>query len=249
MELYFIRHGQSENNALYDEEEYDWGNRRSDPKLTDIGYQQAGLAADFFARASANPPINRKGFQNRAENGLTHLYCSLMERAVQTGTVLSQRLSLPLLGVPDLHEVGGIYFEELIEGVSSIRVEHGLTPRYLRDNYPNLSLLEPIPEQGWWPGGREERAARIPRAVRMLDLLFARHGNTEDRVGVITHGGFFACFFRAIFNLDLEEPNQQRLPYQIELNNCGITRFSIQQARYLLVYHNRTDFLPDKLVT
>jgi len=106
MELYFIRHGQSENNALYDEEEYDWGNRRSDPKLTDIGYQQAGLAADFFARASANTPINRKGFQNRAENGLTHLYCSLMERAVKTGTVLSQRLSLPLLGVPDLHEVG-----------------------------------------------------------------------------------------------------------------------------------------------
>jgi len=249
MELYFIRHGQSENNALYGEQDYDLGSRRSDPRLTDIGFQQAALAADFFARGAAKAPISRKGFQNRAEHGLTHLYCSLMERAVQTGTVISQRLGIPLFGVPDLHEVGGIYYEEVVDGVSSIRIEHGLTPEYLRQHYPNLTLLEPIPAEGWWPGGREERAARIPRALRMLDLLFSRHGNTEDRVGVITHGGFFACFFRAIFNLDLDEPNQHRLGYQIELNNCGVTRFSIQETRYLFVYHNRTDFLPDDLVT
>jgi len=72
MELYFIRHGQSENNALYGEQDYDLGSRRSDPRLTDIGFQQAALAADFFARGAAKAPISRKGFQNRAEHGLTH---------------------------------------------------------------------------------------------------------------------------------------------------------------------------------
>jgi len=249
MELYFIRHGQSENNALYGEVDYDMGNRRSDPKLTDLGQRQAQLAADFFLRAAQSAPCMRTGWQNRAEYGLTHLYCSLMERAAQTGTIFARTLNVPLFGVPDLHEVGGIYYDEIIDGVSSIRIEHGFTPAYLQESYPLLNLLEPIPAEGWWKGGREERAARVPRALRMLDLLFARHGNTENRVGVITHGGFFTCFFRAIFGLDLDEPNQHLLPYQIELNNCAITRFSIQEARYLLVYHNRTDFLPDDLVT
>jgi Fructose-2,6-bisphosphatase len=249
MELYFIRHGQSENNALYGAEDYDMGNRRSDPKLTDLGRNQAQLAADFLKRGALAAPIQRKGFQNRTEYGLTHLYCSLMERAVQTGSIIAQTLDVPLFGVPDLHEVGGVYYDEIIDGVSSIRIEHGLTPAYLLENYPRLNLLEPIPAEGWWKGGREERAARVPRALRMLDLLFDRHGNTEDRVGVITHGGFFFCFFRAIFGLDLDETNQHLLPYQVELNNCAITRFSIQEARYLLVYHNRTDFLPDDMVT
>jgi len=249
MELYFIRHGQSENNALYGEEDYDIDDRRSDPKLTRLGNKQAQLAAECFLRSAASDPIKRNGWQNHAECGLTHLYCSLMERAVQTGTIIAQTLDVPLFGVPDLHEVGGVYYDEIIDGVSSIRIEHGLTPDYLQENYPLLSLLEPIPPEGWWKGGREERAARVPRALRMLDLLFDRHGNTEDRVGVITHGGFFFCLFRAIFGLDLDETNQHLLPYQVELNNCAITRFSIQEARYLLVYHNRTDFLPDDMVT
>ena len=249
MELYFIRHGQSENNALYHGDDYDLGNRRSDPKLTELGQKQAELTGAFLSRGAIAAPIMRKGFQNRAEYGLTHLYCSLMERAVQTGSIIASILDLPLFGVPDLHEVGGIYYDEVIDGVSSIRIEHGLTPAYLKRTYPRLKLLEPIPDEGWWQGGREERAARVPRAQRMLDLLFARHGNTADRVGVITHGGFFACIFRAVFGLDLDEPNQHVLPYQIELNNCAITRFSIQEARYLLVYHNRTDFLPDEMVT
>ncbi|NMC16669.1 MAG: histidine phosphatase family protein [Chloroflexi bacterium] len=249
MELYFIRHGQSENNALYGAEDYDMGNRRSDPKLTELGHRQAQLAADFLKRGAKSALIQRKGFQNRTEYGLTHIYCSLMERAVQTGSIIAQTLDVPLFGVPDLHEVGGVYYDEIIDGVSSIRIEHGLTPAYLLENYPRLNLLEPIPAEGWWKGGREERAARVPRALRMLDLLFDRHGNTEDRVGVITHGGFFFCFFRGIFGLDLDETNQHLLPYQVELNNCAITRFSIQEARYLLVYHNRTDFLPDDMVT
>ncbi len=249
MELYFIRHGQSENNALYGAEDYDMGNRRSDPKLTELGHRQAQLAADFLKRGAKSALIQRKGFQNRTEYGLTHIYCSLMERAVQTGSIIAQTLDVPLFGVPDLHEVGGVYYDEIIDGVSNIRIEHGLTPAYLLENYPRLNLLEPIPAEGWWKGGREERAARVPRALRMLDLLFDRHGNTEDRVGVITHGGFFFCFFRAIFGLDLDETNQHLLPYQVELNNCAITRFSIQEARYLLVYHNRTDFLPDDMVT
>lgn len=249
MELYFIRHGQSENNALYGAEDYDMGNRRSDPKLTDLGHRQAQLAADFLKRGATSAPTRKKGYQNPTEYGLTHLYCSLMERAVQTGSIIAQTLEVPLIGVPDLHEVGGVYYDEIIDGVSSIRIEHGLTPDYLRENYPLLRLLEPIPAEGWWKGGREEPAARVPRALRMLDLLFDRHGNTNDRVGVITHGGFFFCFFRAIFGLDLNEPNQRLLSYQVELNNCAITRFSIQEARYLLVYHNRTDFLPDDLLT
>src|SRR5690606_22881772 len=109
---------------------------RSDPKLTDLGREQAQLAADFLLRGAVAAPGLRKGYQNRTEYGLTHLYCSLMERAVQTGSIIAQTLNVPLIGVSDLHEVGGVYYDEIIDGVSSIRIEHGLTPDFLRENYP-----------------------------------------------------------------------------------------------------------------
>jgi hypothetical protein len=40
---------------------------------------------------------------------ITHVYCSLMERAVATGHRVAEALDLPLLGWIDIHETGGMF--------------------------------------------------------------------------------------------------------------------------------------------
>ena len=71
----------------------------------------------------------------------------------------------------------------------------------------------------------------------------ARHGGTDDRVAVVSHGGFFNLFLHAILDLPL------RRDYWFIMNNTGITRIDITEENTWVVYTNRTDFLPDDLIT
>ncbi len=106
MQIYFIRHGQSTNNILsYEDGSYDY-ERVSDPSLTDIGVEQANMLEIPGAKLEwpADVTIDT---QNRYGFGLTHLYCSLMIRAVHTGSIISSHVGLPLVGLPQVHEVGG----------------------------------------------------------------------------------------------------------------------------------------------
>ena len=112
MRLYFIRHAQSENNQLYAETGSHSGpERRPDPELSPLGRQQARKLAQFL-RDYGHPDARKAwGYdtQNLAGFGITHLYCSLMVRAVATGSIVSKTLGLPLVAWEELHEVGGIH--------------------------------------------------------------------------------------------------------------------------------------------
>lgn len=249
MQLYFIRHGQSQNNAIWDETAGFDGKRLSDPALTPKGVLQAQLAGHFLGQQSLEIPRNRTDVQNRNGFGLTHLYCSLMERAIQTGVILSEVLQIPLVGVPELHEVGGIYLETLSDGLPVYSIEHGLLPGEIQARYPSLKLSGLIDDKGWWRGGREERNALLPRACRIVEMLKDRHAGTEDRVGIITHGGIFSYLFRVLFHIEVKNDGESGLPFQVILNNCGISRFDLNEEGTFFLYHNRTDFLPDELVT
>jgi len=91
MQLYFIRHGQSANNALYDRTG-SWSGRSHDPELTDIGKRQAEYLARFLRQA--NPGASTNGWDPHNVSGfdITHLYTSLMMRAVQTGSIVAEAL-------------------------------------------------------------------------------------------------------------------------------------------------------------
>ncbi len=239
MEFYFIRHGQSENNLLYDTTGASNG-RRDDPELTVTGERQAALLAQYLSRAgpiSANQHPDRL---NLAGFGITHLYTSLMVRAIVTGTLVARALSVPLVAWQDLHETGGIYREDLQTGVRA--GQPGKSRAELAARYPDLVLPVSLGAVGWWNRPFEEREQRPARAERFVRELLERHGGKQDRVAVISHGGFYNVLLRTILKIE-------RTEYWFSLNNAAITRLDFDGENVLLVYMNRVDYLPKELVS
>jgi 2,3-bisphosphoglycerate-dependent phosphoglycerate mutase len=240
MQLYFIRHGQSENNALWLSTGSHIG-RSEDPGLTEVGRQQSELLAQFLSQADPNVAVNGGDFHNVAGFGITHLYSSLMVRAVATGTIVASALDLPLVAWEDLHEYGGIYLrdEETDEPIGL----PGRNRAYFEAHYPDLVLPDSLDEAGWWNRPFEAPELRLPRARRFLHDLLERHGHTEDRVVVVSHGGFYNYFLAAI----LDMPGREG--YRFVMNNAAISRIDFNQEDTWLIYLNRADFLPKELIT
>lgn len=82
----------------------------------------------------------------------------------------------------------------------------------------------------------------FPRAERFLNDLLARHLRTDDRVAVVSHGGFYNVLLRTIFKIARDD-------VWFEKNNAAITRVDFSPEETVLVYLNRMDFLPNELVT
>ena len=90
MQLYFVRHAQSTNNALWDETGASIG-RSEDPELTEMGLIQAGLAAKYI-RESRDESLARFAQTGKpTEFNITHLYTSPMIRAVATAAEISKQ--------------------------------------------------------------------------------------------------------------------------------------------------------------
>jgi 2,3-bisphosphoglycerate-dependent phosphoglycerate mutase len=224
MQFYFIRHGQSINNLLYATTGSDKG-RSCDPELTETGRRQAEFLAEYLHQEDTN---------------LTHLYTSLMIRAVSTGTVVADRLGLPLVAWLDLHEEGGIY---LNNNQGDPIGQPGKDRAYFEENYPGLVLPETLNASGWWNRSYEATAERPARAWRFLQDLFTRHGGTDHRVAVISHGGFYNHVLSALLN----QSDNHSLWFM--LRNAAITRIDFNPDRTDFVYQNQAFFLPHELIT
>ena len=240
MQLYFIRHGQSENNALWmSTGSHKW--RSEDPGLTEVGRQQAEIVAQFLGQADPTPTLNGRDIQNVAGFGVTHLYSSLMVRAVTTGSIIATALGLPLAAWEDTHEWGGIYLRD--EQTDEPIGLPGRNRAYFEQHFPDFVLPDSLGEVGWWNRPFEEPEQRLPRARCFLRDLIERHGHTDDRVAVVSHGGFFNFLLAAI----LDMPGREG--YRFFLNNAAISRFDFNDEDTWLVYLNRVDFLPKELIT
>ena len=240
MQLYFVRHGQSANNALW-ETHGTGAERSSDPELTEVGYRQAEHVGRFLAQPLDEARIVGRDPQNLAGFGITHVYCSLMVRAVETGTAIARRLGLSLQAWHDLHEVGGIYLDG--EQPGERNGQPGYNRAYLEQRFPHLGLPGTVSEMGWWNRPFESVENRIPRAQRFVNELFARHGGTDDRVVVVSHGDFYNLMLTVL--LALPESEQR----WFSLNNTAVSRFIIKGDNVAITYMNRVDFLPRELIT
>jgi 2,3-bisphosphoglycerate-dependent phosphoglycerate mutase len=242
LQLYFIRHGQSTNNAFLDEADHgDYLlDRQIDPDLTPIGEKQVRMAADYLAR-----PNNLNGFdpQNRAGFGLTHLYCSLMIRAVKTGQAIAESTGLPLVAMPEVHETGGIFSVEMVDGQKVFMGQPGPGRSFFNKEFPELILPKDLSEEGWWNREKEKRENYSLRAKSVIDGLLEAHGGKEHRVGIVMHGGIFARILTVLFDIKAEN-------YWLLMNNCGISRVDISEdGHVMLAYMNKVDYLPADLIT
>jgi broad specificity phosphatase PhoE len=105
---------------------------------------------------------------------------------------------------------------------------------------------------GWWnrPLETEEEAHRRAECI-WVDLL-SRHadkeGEPEQRVALVSHGGFFVHLMCAIFNIPWRQASQGMKAWFV-LNNCSISRLDVRGNELSVAYLNRTDHLPDDLIT
>jgi 2,3-bisphosphoglycerate-dependent phosphoglycerate mutase len=247
MELYFIRHAQSENNANLGRDDYQ---ESSDPELTKIGRAQAQYLAKFLADNQSRDEEVAWNNQNRHGFGLTHLYTSLMVRAVDTGTTVAEVINLPLVAWPEIHEAGGIFSRIPEDEMAGLP---GKSRSYFEQYFPNLVLPDGLGENGWWNRPFEEVDARKPRADRVWRELLARHadrpGQPEHRVAFFSHGGFFMYLLTAALNVEMRRIEEFKHEYWFIMNNCGITYLDVKDGQVLVAYTNRTDFLSDDLIT
>jgi len=238
MRLYYIRHAQSANNVRWDETETGEG-READPALTALGREQLTYLGDYLR--TGDPRLNvRERLMPRGEGlGITHLYCSLMVRAVETGIAVSRALNLPLIAWPDIHERGGLwnYDEE-----DNRRGVDGPGRGFFEERYPELVLPDEITEEGWWSRPAELWDDVPTRAERIIKGLLERH-DEDDRIAWISHGGLYNSMLRVLLKMETNEG------YWFELNNAAITRIDFRDGHIALMYFNRTQHLPHALLT
>ena len=241
MQLYFIRHAQSSNNLLWEQTKASDG-RSMDPELTEKGWQQVHRLAMFLLENQALTPTATHNSQNGYGFGLTHLYTSLMVRAVATGSYVARALDMPLYGWVDLHEEGGVYLHDPESGE---RVgQSGKDQAYFSTHHPELILPDGIAQDGWWNRPYENPEQSQERVIRFHNQLLLRHGNSADHVAVFSHGGFYNSYLRYLLGIQGESDH-----LWFVLNNTAITRIDFRGDETIVVYLNRADFLPADLIS
>ncbi len=236
MHLYLIRHGQSTNNYLYSTQEGEAG-RSFDPELTELGQCQAQYLADYLST-----------WQNGPDPfcfAITHLYCSPMLRAVDTGLPPAQALGLPLTAWKDLHEGGGLYLLDAETG--ECVGQPGPDRAAMAQRFPGLVWPPEMGDGPWWNRpADEEPEERMPRARRVLAELLRRHpAESSDNVVFFTHAAFSNYFMAALLGLQ-----ESRAPVWFSLYNTAITGFEFRPEREVRVlFQNRLTHLPADMIS
>lgn len=254
MQLYFIRHAQSMNNALYARSGTVEG-RTADPPLTELGHRQAQLLAQFITSVPRPLPreaelVSRYAIRHdRRGFDLTHLYCSLMVRAIQTGCYLAEATGLPLVAWPEVHERGGLHQIDATSGEDAGIA--GPNRAWFAAEYPQLELPGELGDEGWWNRPMETVEDAVPRARRFWAQLLARHGGENHRVAIVTHGGFFQALMSVLLNDEAGSASSLFDSFRIGygMSNVSISRLEVEDGFIGVRYLNRIDFLPDELVT
>lgn len=222
MRLLIVRHAQSANNAGLEP-------RSPDPFLTGTGEQQADLLSNAL-----------RSFE------IDLLYVSPMRRTLQTAAPFVARSGIQARVFTGIHEWGGVY-----EEVEGTHIHHpGLGREEMQSIIPDIELPDEVTPTGWWQGevdvSRMETVIEHSRtnAARYLDYLAARYP-ADLTIAVVTHGGFGSHLMEAALHV---EPHPDFLLRFLQANT-GHALIEIGETRRTLRWHNRTDHLPQDLVT
>lgn len=181
MKLYLIRHAQSQNNALPEEE------RVEDPGLTELGHQQAEALGKWI------PSLN-----------LTRLITSPFRRTLLTTEPIRQATSLIPEVRTDLHEQGGCYAGHDF----SIKVGRpGMTRQEIEEAFSGYRVADNIDGKGWWQSKPFEswEVARF-RAARLLEETRREFAHTDERVAFVMHADIKRLFLSHLHTAPVDVP-------------------------------------------
>lgn len=239
MKLLFVRHGQSENNAIWADHQSREG-RVADPLVTEIGTQQMVYSAQFIDSYLSGELLENTGSSQPAIDHV-YLFCSLMERAIQSGEIIAQRLKLPLLGHLDIHENGGLYDHDPVTD-EPVGIP-GMSKADMKRKYHQLVQPEGMNGNGWWNRGYEARELREGRAGRVITELKNKYAAGNNCLIFVSHGGFYNTFLRTLLVASGAD-------IWFELYNGAVTLLEFSgEGGVNLMFNNRYDFMPPGLIT
>ena len=240
MELFIIRHGQSGNNALANLRD-----RSVDPPLTDLGERQAEMLAAYVA-SGENQEMSREdtgntNYQLRQGLRITTLFTSPMYRSLQTVHPVSQALGLaPRIWV-DIHEEGGMYRNH--GGDEGLVGYPGRTKSEILAEFPDYVLPPDFNDAGWWNKDHEDPSSLLVRATKVSEQLWEM-AKKEDRVAMISHGGFMNALLKALFG----QISQSHMYYRH--HNTAITRIYMDDdGRFEVLYLNSAAHLTPESIS
>lgn len=202
MHVLMIRHAESLGNREYRIQ------GRIDYALSAQGIEQAHALGQFLSKHSWQP---------------THIYASTLQRAVHTTDILrdywaTRNATVKATLSPSLQEIKNGILE-------------GLTWAEVQEKYPDLSAA--LMSSSAWipiPGAESLKAAR-DRAQQFIQTITLQHSN-EDKLWVVTHGGFLQYLVMAILGSDrtwgLSIPPTALFEFELDLDRWNTS----DQNRY-----------------
>lgn len=164
--MFLIRHGQSQFNAVFSVTRVDPG--IVDPVLTDEGVRQARAAADAFI-----------DMRERGEGEIRRVISSPYTRALQTATIIADRLKLD------------VTIDPIVRERAAFHCDVGASPAELAKCFPRYRFDHL--DDPWWhdhltTGQAETEEALAVRGAVFRDAMRAQAD--YQHIAVVTHWGF-----------------------------------------------------------
>jgi len=219
MQLYLIRHAESENNARPAYQ------RVEDPSITPVGRLQAEALAQWSRSLKIDVLIT-----------------SPFRRSLQTSRmVLDSSKPTAAMIWHNVFERGGCY---LGYGDTNIQPRPGLGRSLIMSELPRAVLDETITEEGWWVGKQKETDEETElRAGIVINRLIETFGDSGKNILAVLHADFIRTLLTQMLH-----PVADATQFG-PLRNTGITKVDFNGDRWRLDWLNSVSHLPVKLIT
>lgn len=219
MQLFLIRHAESENNARPAYQ------RVEDPSITAVGRLQAEALAQWTRSLKIDVLIT-----------------SPFRRSLQTSRmVVESSAPTEALIWHNVFERGGCY---LGYGDTNIQPRPGLGRSSIMNELPAAKIDETITEEGWWAGQLKETDQETEqRAGVVINRLIDTFGDSGKNVIAVLHADFIRTMLAQMLH-----PAADAVQFG-PLRNTGITKVDFNGQRWRLDWLNSVSHLPVKLIT
>ena len=179
-------------------------------RIVAIRHGETAWNVDTRIQGQLDVPLNDKGLwqarrlgQALADEGITALYSSDLQRALQTAQAVAAACALEVVTDTGLRERAFGEFE-------------GLTWAEIERDHPAQSERWRRRDPDFGPASGEVLADFYARCVACVTALAERHPG--EVVAMVAHGGVLDCLYRAATRVDL------RAPRSWQLGNASINR-------------------------